>query len=482
MPENLRSKVNAGLRWTALGQASGSLINVIATLVLLRLVAPEWFGLVAMVGVFSGFISNFAGLGIAESLVQRQQPKAQHQHTLFWWNVLAGLVGAILLLVTAPLLRWIYQSTIPNLVFWMLSAVVFFSVAGQIPLSVLQRDMAFRSLWKARFGAQAVAAVAAVATAWYGAFLTAILLRPLLQSALTMLSALWILRWQPRVELSLAVLRSHLNFGKDLTLNNLLGYGVRAVDDLAIGRWAGAEPLGYYSKAYSILLFPVRRVSSIVVQVFFPTFSALKQAGQPIGKAYTQICEAISLFTFPLMIWVAVEAASIVPFVLGPLWVPAVPIVQVLAILSSLQSVGTLSGMVFQSTGAVRLQLRLGLLLKPFMVAAIVATAWWSKDAWAVAVAYSAASIIALVPEQYYAAKSIGLGFGAVGRALAPAGGSTIIAVIPLLLLPGTSDLLDLALRTLVFGAIYGGSLYLLFPRAWKQQIGLARRFFNTKS
>ena len=67
-------------------------IQVVATVVLARLLTPRDFGLVAMVTTFSLLLTNFGVNGITEALVQREHIDQVHANNLFWINLLGGVL------------------------------------------------------------------------------------------------------------------------------------------------------------------------------------------------------------------------------------------------------------------------------------------------------------------------------------------------------------------------------------------------------
>ncbi len=67
-------------------------IQVVATVVLARLLTPRDFGLVAMVTTFSLLLSNFGINGITEAIVQQETIDHTHASNLFWINLLGGLL------------------------------------------------------------------------------------------------------------------------------------------------------------------------------------------------------------------------------------------------------------------------------------------------------------------------------------------------------------------------------------------------------
>ena len=456
-------KIYAGLRFSILGQITSTVLNFVITIILVRLIAPEWFGLVAMVTAFSGFIGMIIPMGGHISLVQVSKIREIDKSSVFYWNVLTGGLGAVLIVLGQSLMELFYQTTLPLPLCSLVAIEVWLTNISLVPLALAQREMVFDKLWMTKIIAQIVGGIVAISLAILQYPLYAIILRSVVIAFLMLIVLLLLIDWFPKRQFSINALKHHLLFGGALTIDGLFGYGVRNIDDMVVGKWGGMQALGYYNKAYSVLLLPLNKVSSIVNSVYFPAFSKLQLRPVFIGKIYLQLCATISSFTFPLMWWFFYEADTIVLAVLGNAWLPAVPIVKVLAILGALQSIGTLSGTLYQSMGRVQVQMQLGLIVKPFMIGTIIMAGWYYQTGLGVAIAYSIASFLAMLPEQYYAIKPLKITLTALLKKLFPAISATLMSLSILLCFP----LDHFILRTLIFFFLYLLIYRFLFPKAF---------------
>src|SRR5437867_2138788 len=93
---------------TMLSQSVGFAIQMIATVVLARLLTPADFGLLAMVTTFSLLLMNFGLNGFTEVVLQREDVDHRLASNLFWINVAMGIVLAVGFAAAGPLLAWLY--------------------------------------------------------------------------------------------------------------------------------------------------------------------------------------------------------------------------------------------------------------------------------------------------------------------------------------------------------------------------------------
>ncbi len=133
-------------------------------------------------------------------------------------------------------------------------------------------------------------------------------------------------------------------------------YLQRNADRLIIGRALGAVELGYYDYAYQFYMYPVESVTLVLIKVMFPTFSRIKGDIEQLGRAFLRANGAIALITFPMTAGLAVVADPFVRFVFGEKWAPVIPLVQILAPVGLLQSIGATPGQLFLARGRAALR------------------------------------------------------------------------------------------------------------------------------
>jgi len=125
------------------GQAVNFALRLGFTIVLARFLDPADFGLVAMVTAATGLYAMFASAGLSAATIQKEEITNEQISTLFWVNILLGMIFGLLSLVTAPILVWFYQE--PRL-FWLTVAIsvgFLIGAAGIQHSALLERDLRY---------------------------------------------------------------------------------------------------------------------------------------------------------------------------------------------------------------------------------------------------------------------------------------------------------------------------------------------------
>src|SRR3954463_4032772 len=101
-PPSLGQQVRAGVIWKSGSQILGQLIAWTSTFLVIRLLDPSDYGLVAMTGVILTFLDLFNGWGFASPRVRDDKPDGQKMGQAFAMLILINGAPAAAQLAAAP--------------------------------------------------------------------------------------------------------------------------------------------------------------------------------------------------------------------------------------------------------------------------------------------------------------------------------------------------------------------------------------------
>ena len=110
--ESLKSKTVKGVLWSGIGQYSTFAIQFIISIILARLLTPDQYGLIGMIGVFTAIVNIFIDCGFATSLVRKPDHNQTDFSTLFYFNLVASFVGYIIIFLISPWIAEFYNEPI----------------------------------------------------------------------------------------------------------------------------------------------------------------------------------------------------------------------------------------------------------------------------------------------------------------------------------------------------------------------------------
>jgi PST family polysaccharide transporter len=276
---------------------------------------------------------------------------------------------------------------------------------------------------------------------------------------------LWLVSsWRPKWVFYWKEVRSVSRFGLNLTGFSIFNYFARNADYLLIGRYLGAQELGYYTLAYRILLFPIQNISAVITRVLYPVVSTFQNDNRRFTSLYLKVTTSIALITFPLMLGMMALARPFVLTFFGEKWEPVILLVTIFAPVGLLQSIGTTVGIIYQAKGRTDWMFRWGLGSGLIVVSSFVIGLRWGIIG--VAVAYAIATVLLTYPSFYFPFKLIDLKLSRMLKVLKPTFVNSflmfILLVIMRLSLPRSlSSAAVLVLSAMVGIAVYVSVSYL---------------------
>lgn len=423
-------RVHFGVKWTAISLVALRFGRLFTTIVLVRILTKEMFGLVTMAMAFIMAFQALRDIGFGHAYVQRkgldEREERRAASTVFWvtstLNVLMFAVGFAIAPHAAALfpklegLAPILQGTF---------AVLLIEALSMAPTAVLQKRLEFGHVAAGEMIGVGLSAVLSIALALLGAGAWSIVLGTLGARLGQSLAVIRFAAWRPRWEFDVGLARDMFGFGKYLWGTSLLSAANKIVDKLLLGRIAGDAALGLYGNAYNLCTTASKPLYSIVLRVAFPTMSRVQDDAVALRAGFLRATSGIALLTVPLAVGLALTAHDFVVTVYGADWAAMAPLTEVLAFYGLVMSIAAVSGPVLMATGRPRALFLFSLAGQVLLIGLLFAADGQGTlgIAWAVLVAAALAEGTAFI----WAASRVGLSLGA---ACAPLARSAAAAVV----------------------------------------------------
>lgn len=369
-------------------------------MVLARLLTPDDFGLIGMVIAVTGFAEHIKSMGLSTVTIQRRTISQEQLSFLFWVNLALGLGVAVTVASAAPLITAFYsRPELTPVTIALSTSFVFGGLAAQ-HLALLSRSMRFGSLAVLEVSVISLGTLAAIGAALLGAGYWSLVVLHISQALFRAVIAVAMSRWRPSRPSVPEGAWEMLKFGANLSGFELLNYVARNADNVLIGRYLGAAPLGIYSKAYGLLLLPIQQIQGPAQRVAIPTLSRLQDAPERFRDYFLTGLRAVAFVTIPGLALLAVSAEEIVLIVLGDQWTAAVPVFRTLAIAGLAQALLHSNGWMYVSLGRARRQLAWSVITAPIVVGAIAFGLRWGIEG--VATSYAVVIWVLFLPSFWF--------------------------------------------------------------------------------
>ena len=469
-----RRSGSASVRWNAVAMVGRQGAILVFSVFLARLLGPTSYGVVAQASVYITLTTLLLDQGLSASLISQHAVSRRAAGTAVTVNLLLALVfAAVTVPLAEPLAVFLHTPELV-LVLPVLGAGLLLKAAQIVPRMLLMRTLDFRAIAVSDVGSAVAGGILGVVAGLIGFGYWAIVVQ-LVSSDLLAAIVLIVAARPPLPALAFRSLAGSAGFGARVFTGNLLSFVSRNIDNLLVGRFFGPTQLAYYSLAYRVLLSPVQMVGQVVTRVLFPAISRVRDDHARVSALTLRCIRAIAFVSFPFMAFVAVSAPDTVVTVLGPRWLPAVLVLQILAVTGARQAVTSINGSVLLGMARSDLHLRFNIAAAVVQVGGIVAGLPFGIVG--VATGYTIAGLVLTPVIGWLQKHLVGTSYTAQAGSVLPAlhGAAWLVAVYLLLDLTPIGAGPRIAIGLVAGVAAYALVLRFVHPRTWRAVVADGR-------
>lgn len=421
---DLKSSAASGVKWSLIGTLSTQAARLITSFVLARVLGPERYGVVAVAYVYLALATVLIDQAFGLLVVQRPTLSRRELGSATVVNAIGVLLLAGVTLVAAPHVAAFFDEPRVGPVIRVLALDLVFRGLAAIPMALLARRLAFRSVAKIQVTATLVACVAAVAAGLGGAGYWALVVQAVVQDGLILLGAL-LLVGRPVLNWSRRGIRGIVAFSGALMAAQLLDFLGLNVDNMLIGRQLGAEQLAFYGLAYRLMLLFLDVITGVASRVALPTLSRAHEDPDRMRRGFLLSVRAATIGSFAVLSTVAFSVPWGIPLLLGDAWRPSVVPLVLLLSAAGFRVVLYMWGPLATALGRTDLVLLWTVVVVVTTVAGFVVGIQWGIEG--VAASYLVTSALLLVPNALHVGRQTGVPLGDFVAAVVP--GITAMAV-----------------------------------------------------
>jgi O-antigen/teichoic acid export membrane protein len=349
----LVDKTINGLLWMFAGSSMQTLMTVLVTSVLARLLSPEQFGLVSASLIVINFTMIFSQSGVGPALVQKNNVTPLHVRTAFTFSVLTGFITCAVIWFIAPFLEKLLNTDGIVPILRVLSLTFIYQGFSVVSESLLQIKLKFREIALIRLCSYVLGyGVVGVTMSYHQFGVWSLVFGHIVQTSLQSLANMTLQGHPKRFSFHVRSLKELLWFGGGHTLARLGNYFALFGDKFVTARWLGVAALGLYERSYQFMVMPAVLIGNVLQQVLFPALSQIKER-EKLLVAFKRGTVIISLVAMPISVLSLLLAPEIVHVVLGSKWDAATLPFQILAVGMYFRTSYKLADSFTRSVGAV---------------------------------------------------------------------------------------------------------------------------------
>jgi teichuronic acid exporter len=354
---SFKTKVLKGFFWLSIGMFVGQFISWISTIIVIRLLLPKDYGLMAMASSVIALLMTFSELGISASIIQAERITEKEIRQIYGFIIASSLVVFITCHLAAPLAALFYREhdlvpiiRVMNINFLLIALYL-------VPQSLFIREMNFKSKSAIDVSAQIGSALVTLGLAWAGMGVWALVIGAL---ALNLIKAVVFNvaraeRFNPIFNFSGS--ENFISYGVTLTGSRLLYSLYNQADLIIVGRFLGQNAMGIYAVALHLASIPAEKVLPLINQISFTSYSRIQDDRERIRRNLLRTTRLIAFSGFPIFWGMAAVAPEGIPLILGPKWGNTVMPFQLLCIMLPLKALSPILASTLNAIGQAKVSL-----------------------------------------------------------------------------------------------------------------------------
>lgn len=369
--------------WRFAERCGAQLVTFIVSIVLARILAPEDYGTIALITVFTTIMQVFVDSGLGTALIQKKDADDLDFSSVFYFNFVVCLVLYGVMFVAAPLIAAFYNDATLTPLVRVISLTIVISGVKGIQQSYVSRNMLFKRFFFATLGGTIFSAFLGIGLAYAGFGVWAIVVQQLSNTTIDTL-ILWLtVKWRPKKKFSWQRLKGLLTFGWKLLASALLDTVYNNLRSLVIGKMYSSADLAYYNQADKFPNVVVNNINSSIDSVLLPTMASAQDDPVQVKAMTRRAIKTSTYIMAPLMMGLAFCAEPVIKLVLTDKWLSCVPFMQIFCITYMFYPIHTANLNAIKAMGRSDLFLKLEIVKKIMGVVLLLSTMWFGVMAMA---------------------------------------------------------------------------------------------------
>lgn len=329
---SLKRQAVKGFFWNSVERFSAQGIQFVLTIFIARILSPDDYGLVAMLGIFMAVAQALVDSGFGNALVQKKERTEADYCTAFYFNIGISIIIYLLLYILSPFIARFYdqpQLTDIARVFSLVLIINSFSIVQQARLTIL---LDFKKQAMASLFSVIISGSLGIYLAYQGYGVWSLVWQAVF-AAFCRVMIFWIYaRWIPKKMFSYKSFKTMFSFGSRLMIASVLHTIYTNMYSLVVGKVYSASALGYFNRAYTLGQFPVNNFSTIILKVLYPIQCRFQDDDEKFNFILLNYLRISCFILFPIMVSMSVLAEPLISVLLTDKWLPAVPLLQIICL------------------------------------------------------------------------------------------------------------------------------------------------------
>jgi teichuronic acid exporter len=377
MTDSIKKKAVSAIRWTVAGRITSQILTWISTILIIRLLEPADYGLMALAAVSYSILMLLTKAGMSTGIIQAKDITKDQIRDLLGFLVVVNFVIFALHLLLAQLAAQYYNNPDIIPIMTVLSFTFLFIPWMSVPEAVLSREMKFKAKSLIDLFAEISASVVSLIMAFSGFGIWALVFPMLFRPFVKMLSYNRYCDAPIVPGFNFHGIGHLLKFGTFVTIGGVVWMAYSQVGVFIGGHFLDAAVIGLYSVALFIAELPVSKIMPLVNQVLLPTLSMIKNQDKDIKQNVLYVIRVLTSIMFPMLLLVSALSIEVTNILFGDKWEGLALLLALVVLVMPLRLVMNIFTPVVRAVGRPEIALRSALFMLALLVPSTLYLVQW---------------------------------------------------------------------------------------------------------
>lgn len=403
-----KNSISGGLIWTFGERIAAQLVSTIITIVLARILLPEYYGMISIVTIFISLCDVFVTSGMGTALVQKKYVDEEDYNTAFIISMSIAVFLYIILFLLAPLISKFYMMDALTLVIRVMALRLPLAAINCIQQAHVQRAMAFKRFFIATLSGTLMSGFVGLYLAMNGYGVWALVFQYLTNTTVNTIVLFFVEKWIPKLQFSLNKAKEIYSFGWKVLATELVYTLENNMCGLIIGKMFGAADLAFFDQGKKYPAILVNNINSAINKVMLPAYSRyqddLKQLKDMLRKSIS-----VGVFLLaPILIGFAVVSETFIRVVLTDKWLFCSPYIKIFCLMYLTRPLETACHQALLAVGKSDTVLRVMIIINSVDLILLLIAAFVFKSVMFIAIGTLITALISLSCFMYCSNKILG--------------------------------------------------------------------------
>lgn len=318
--------------WKLCEQFGPSIVSLVLSIILARLLSVEDYGIIAIAMVFVAFCDILVQNGFCTSLIQNKDAQLKDYYVAMTLSFFVAVVLYVIIFFCAPLIAAYYQQSSLTDILRILGLLVFLNGIAAVLNAYITKAFRFKLMFIVHMISSVASGIIGVVFAYLGYGAWALVIQRLVMQVIFIVILSILLKWNYRPRFDKQSAKQMLGYGIKILGGSMVAFISDNTYSLVVGRKYSTDDVGYISKADQLPTSSILVASNSLAGVLLPTISSIQEDKTAVQSALRRVIRIETYAIFPMVVGLFFVANPLITVMFTEKFIACAPILQALCL------------------------------------------------------------------------------------------------------------------------------------------------------